>query len=202
MKYVDLQQGTAAWLAWLRGGLGGSDAPAILGLSPWKTPERLLQELSGQVEPEESTFAMRRGQRLEPLGRAEYEHRTGVGMEPCCAEHDHTVWMRASLDGLNLLGDILVEIKWPKYTDHESALFGRVPDYYVAQVQHQLHVSGAQVAHYFSCSEHSRFALEDRFTLVEVRPDEGYIARLVAEESRFWERLQEERHAALLRRTV
>jgi len=35
MKVVDLEQGTPQWLAWRRAGIGASEAPVIMGLSPW-----------------------------------------------------------------------------------------------------------------------------------------------------------------------
>jgi putative phage-type endonuclease len=42
----------AAWFESRRQGIGGSDAPAILGLSPWKSPLALWAEKTGLVEAE------------------------------------------------------------------------------------------------------------------------------------------------------
>jgi putative phage-type endonuclease len=41
------------WLEDRRQGIGGSDAPVILGLSPWKSPLALWAEKTGLVEPED-----------------------------------------------------------------------------------------------------------------------------------------------------
>ena len=56
-----------------------------------------------------------------------------------------------SLDGITLAGDLILEIKCP-YKGEASALWqsvvaGEVPEYYAYQMQHQLMVSGAKLAH-------------------------------------------------------
>lgn len=52
--------------------LGGSDAPAVLGVSPWMSPVELWQQKTGQVQREASVALQRiraRGQKLEPFIR-------------------------------------------------------------------------------------------------------------------------------------
>ena len=196
MRYVDINQGSQEWLQWRKGGLGGSDAAAILGLSPFKTRERLLLELSGQVEPEQANFAMRRGSRLEPIARKLYEEAHGAYMPPACCEHESLSWMRASLDGLNLAGEILLEIKWPNFEVHSQALNGVVPPYYLCQVQHQLVVSGARLGHYWSCTEHKKFGQEELTALVVIERDVTLERRLVFELGRFWHELEDLRYGA------
>jgi len=72
-------------------------------------------------------------------------------MEPLCLVHQEFEWMRASLDGLSFDGSTLVEIKCPlSLRDRAAAQEGRIPSQYYAQLQHQLEVSGAQQAHYWS----------------------------------------------------
>lgn len=193
MKVVDLEQGSAAWLGWRAGGIGASDAAVVLGLSPFKTAERLFQELTGQVEPELGNYAMRRGQRLEPVAREEYERRHGIPMPPCCGEHEAMPWVRASFDGLSVMGDLVLEIKWPNWQAHEEALGGRVPEYYWPQVQHQLLVSGAERLHYLSGSQHSKFERADRMAIVEVYPDREFLQFLSEELTTFWAQVQKAR---------
>lgn len=189
MIHVDLEQGSREWLQWRKGGIGGSDAAAVLGLSPFKSRQQLLLELTGQVQAEEANYAMRRGTRLEPVARREYEERIGRTMPAICGQHDELEWMRASFDGLSLCGEVILEIKWPNVDAHQAALSGTVPEYYLCQVQHQLYVSGASVCHYWSCSENKRFRQDELFALVEVRPDAEYIGRLLIEEMSFWEEI-------------
>ena len=59
----------------------------------------------------------------------------------------------ASLDGMDLAGQLILEVKCP-YKSQTSALWndavvGLVPLYYRLQVQHQLMVSGAALAHFW-----------------------------------------------------
>jgi predicted phage-related endonuclease len=129
---------------------------------------------------------MRRGLRLEPVARRLYEQRTGHLMEPCCVEHDRHGWLRASLDGLDLAGELVLEVKAPHAGDHRLALAGRVPGHYWPQVQHQLAVTGCPLLHYLSYSENRAFSVGERLALVEVRPDPDYRARLLWAEWCFW----------------
>ena len=101
--------------------------------------------------------------------------------------HDRLEWMRASLDGLSFDGSTLVEIKCPlSFRDRTSAQEGRVPSQYYAQLQHQLEVSGAERAHYWS------FHGSDG-TLIEIHPDREYAKRLVEAEAAFWQLVKENR---------
>jgi predicted phage-related endonuclease len=67
-----------------RTGLGGTDAAAIMGLSPWRDPVDVWQEKAGHPmwRPQRVTGAMRWGILLEPLLRAEYARDTGVEVVP------------------------------------------------------------------------------------------------------------------------
>ena len=186
MRYVRLEQGGARWRAWRRGGVGCGDAPAVMGVSPWTTARRLWEVLTGRAPEPETTFAMRRGLRLEPVARRLYEERTGRLMEPCCVLHDRHDWLRASLDGLDLDGSVVLEVKAPHAGDHRLALAGRVPGHCWPQVQHQLAATGCPLLHYASYSENRAFAAHERLAVVEVRPDPAYRDRLLYAEWCFW----------------
>lgn len=118
----------------------------MLGVSPWQTPYQLWQHKLGLTEPE-VTPAMLRGTELEPAARAAYEARTGLVMQPLVlVEGEYS----ASLDGLTLGGDRVLEIKCP-FKGRDSTLWktvaeGRLPEHYAWQVQHQLMVTKADVA--------------------------------------------------------
>ena len=91
----------------------------------------------------------------------------------------------APLDGLSFDGSTVLEIKCPlNLRDHNAAQQGRVPSHYYGQLQHQLEVSGAAKAHYWS--------FDGRIgRLVRIRPDRDYIRRLVDEEGEFWRRVKD-----------
>lgn len=145
-----IAQGTNEWLEWRRQGIGASDVAAILGVSPWKTARQLWLEKTGREVVETSTHATQRGHWLEVKARAQYELLADCEMPPALVIHPQFPYMRVSLDGWNPELNRVLEIKCPGKADHEAALAGRVPEKYIAQLQFQLFVTGADTAHYFS----------------------------------------------------
>lgn len=144
---VQLVQGSEQWHAYRRTMRNASETPAVLGVSPWVTPYQLWLLKTGRAEPE-SNEAMRRGTALEPRARAAYEEQTGLVMQPLVLQDG---LYSASLDGMTLARELILEVKCP-YKGKASALWqsveaGEVPPYYLAQIQHQLMVSGAEQAH-------------------------------------------------------
>jgi putative phage-type endonuclease len=134
-------------------GIGASDAPVIMGETPFKTAKTLWALKTGRLREEPAGPAARRGRELESFARRAYERQTRTQMEPLCLVHQEFEWMRASLDGLSFDGSTLLEIKCPlSLWDRVSAEQGRIPSQYHAQLQHQLEVSGAERAHYWSFS--------------------------------------------------
>ena len=182
-----LHQNTPQWHRWRMQGIGASDAPVIMGETPFKTPRTLWSIKTGRRQEEPAGPAARRGHELERFARRAYERQTGIQMEPLCLVHQEFEWMRASLDGLSFDGSTLLEIKCPlSLRDRASAQEGRIPSQYHAQLQHQLEVSGAEQAHYWS------FHGTDGI-LIEIRPDREYAKRLVEAEAAFWQLVKENR---------
>ena len=66
------------WLIDRTKGIGGSDAPVILGISPYKTPYQLWQEKTGKIDiPDEDSPVIRRGRTMEPIIANMYAEVTG-----------------------------------------------------------------------------------------------------------------------------
>ncbi len=133
-----LIQGTPAWHEHRAKFRNASETPAVLGASPWMTLHELWLVKTGRKVVEE-TAPMRHGTAMEPLARAAFEEATGLIMQPqVVVEGEYS----ASLDGITLSGDTIVEIKCP-FKGAVSELWqgvacGEVPDYYAIQIQHQL----------------------------------------------------------------
>ncbi len=144
---VALAQGSPEWLAYRQSRRNASESAAMLGLSPWMTPYQLWLAKTGRQQPR-VTQAMQRGTDLEPVARAAYEAETGLVMQPLVLEAGA---YSASLDGLTLEGDLIVEIKCPLRGTRsdlwQDVRQGLAPQHYAVQVQHQLMVSGADTAH-------------------------------------------------------
>ncbi|HSQ35834.1 MAG TPA: YqaJ viral recombinase family protein [Candidatus Binatia bacterium] len=179
---LDFEQSSDEWLHWRRGGIGASDAPVIMGLSPWQKEGELLLLKTGQKAERPANDAMQRGKRLEPLARQAYIEHTGIAVEPLCVQSSRHSWMRASLDGLSPDGGHVVEIKCPGEKDHSLAAAGTVPGKYYPQLQHILAVTGLAEIVYWSF----RFG---HTVLLKVDRDESFIAELIEKEVAFWTRV-------------
>jgi putative phage-type endonuclease len=106
------------------------------------TPYQLWLLKTGRAEPVVNA-AMRNGAALEPLARHAYKIESGNVMQPLVLQDG---LYSASLDGMTLDGDLIVEIKAP-FRGRDSTLWkavagGEVPVHYLMQVQHQLMVRG------------------------------------------------------------
>jgi putative phage-type endonuclease len=183
-----MQQNTSEWLEWRNNGIGASDAPIIMGVSPWKTPYKLwLEKTTGQSDFS-GNAATERGHALEDSARQCAEKHLSRLFLPQCSEHQKHPWMRASLDGISMDREIL-EIKCPYKPDHPSsdhniAKQGKIPEKYYPQLQHQLEVAQAEKGWYFS------FDGEDGVA-VPFERDEDLIAELLEKEQAFWACVQE-----------
>ena len=175
-----MEQNTHAWLELRKNKIGASDAPVIMGESPWKTPYQLWQLKLGLKEDAPMNQYMKRGHDLEPKAREAYNKYTNSNVEPKVMIKPDKTWMMASLDGYDAQKNCAVEIKCPGQKDHAIAAKGQVPKHYYAQLQHQLEVLNLNVLHYFSFSE-------ENFHLVEVERDDRYIANMLKEEENFWQ---------------
>lgn len=180
---VNLQQGTTEWLQWRKGGIGASDAPTIMGENPWKTADELLLDKLGRAKPVGTTAAMARGTALEPEARRRYESMTRISVAPACLQSTKHEWQRASVDGLATDGSAVVEIKCGESVYAKTAGGGRVPSYYVGQLQHILAVTALPQIDFF-CWLPNRPEVHLR-----VKRDDRYIARLLVAEEAFWQKL-------------
>jgi putative phage-type endonuclease len=144
---LKLAQGSPEWHAHRAQYRNASESAAVMGASPWLTPYQFWQIRTGRVE-QAVTAAMQHGTDMEPRARAAYEAKTGLVMQPLVLTDGE---YSASLDGITLEGDLLLEVKCP-FKGKSSALWqavsaGEVPEYYAIQIQHQLMVAGAAAAH-------------------------------------------------------
>lgn len=176
---IQLTQGSQEWLDYRLKMYNASETAAVLGESPWMTPYQLWLLKTGR-SASKPTAAMQHGTDMEPAARAAYEAHTGHVMQALVLQDGR---YSASLDGMNLNGDLIVEIKCP-YKGQESALWrdvaaGNVPEHYRLQVQHQLMVSGAALAHFWVFDG-------NKGLLISIERDESAMESI----SRGWEAFQ------------
>lgn len=159
--------------------IGASDAPIIMGESPWKSPAKLYREKVG-LDIVESTYPMRRGIALEQEARHVFFLETQLSVYPMRVLHREIPWMMASMDGLSFDRTVAVEIKCPMGKDHIVASTEMIPDKYFAQLQHQLEVLDIDEMYYMSYHPDSHYILT-------IKRDKDYAAKLIHEESQFYD---------------
>ncbi len=174
-----MEQNSDAWTEWRKQGIGASDAPVIMGVSPWKTPYELWEEKTGRATKPVNEWITRKGNNLEPVARAHFEFMHGFEMHPLLAQHYQCPILRASMDGFNRERNVGLEIKFSGKADFAGAIDGRIPDKYFPQLQHQLIVSGAEFIYYWSFDGKEG-------TAVRVLPDETYIQMYLWRALEFW----------------
>lgn len=111
----DTTQRTDEWFAKRIGRVTGSRAGAILGLSPWQTPDDVLRAMVRQYHglPEEDAneFVMFRGIKGERRALLAFMRESGLYVEDC-GFFEYEDWAGASPDGLTDDGGVL-ELKVP-----------------------------------------------------------------------------------------
>jgi len=148
-EIVKLIQGSEEWHNHRALYRNASEASAMLGLSPWMSQYQLWEIKTGR-RLQETTYPMQRGIELEPKARAAYEVSTGNIMQAVVMVNgDYS----ASLDGMSLPGDLILEAKCPmKGQDSETwklAELSKVERHYELQIQQQLMVTGASYCHFW-----------------------------------------------------
>lgn len=184
MQYVDLIPNSKEWLEYRRTRIGASDTPIIMGVSPFKTPYQLWEsKLYGNTEQLNS--AMRRGMERESIGVEAAQKKLGVFFEPKIVQHPDIEWRFCSLDGIDMMGEVAIEIKWCNKKVHDMAKRGVVIDYYFPQIQSQLACTGLDKMWFVSCYEENGV---NEFEFVEVKRDDLFIEKMIEKEKEFYEK--------------
>lgn len=176
------------WLATRRNSIGGSEAAAAIGVSPWQTPLELYLDKLGLAAPIVETEAMAWGTRLEPLIAEEYQRRSGHGFvaEQLFVRSPVHGFMSATLDRVRDDGRV-VEFKTVGH--HSAHHWGEsgtdeVPRHYLCQVLHQLVVTGTDVA------DVAVLIAGQEFRTYTISRDDDVTSRIIEREAAFWDRVQ------------
>ncbi len=180
------------WLSYRRRGIGGSDAAAILGISPYRTAVDLYYDkLDLPVDDDEGNWvAMEMGTLLEDLVARIFAQKTGLHIyrRKCMFQHPEHPWMLADLDYLVDLPDgttAILEIKTTNYNardkwEHDGREI--VPVYYETQGRHYMAVMNLNRV-YYCCLYGNN---EDEVMIRRIDRDIDYESELIALEEDFW----------------
>ena len=180
------------WLEYRRKGIGGSDAAAVLGISPFRTGRDLYYDKLNIVTADdaENWVQLEVGTLLEPLVAKIFAHKTGykIYRRPFMFQHPLYPWMLADLDYLVELPDgsnAILEIKTTNYNARENWWYNGeeiVPIYYESQGRHYMAVM--DMDEIFYCCLYGNN--EDEVIIRHLYRDREYEQEMVYLEREFW----------------
>ncbi len=181
----------ADWHERRRQGIGGSDAPAVVGRSPFKTALDVYREKRGEAPPDdEETEAMYWGTEIEPLLLRRFSKETGFAVDPDqspCRHPEHD-WLFCHPDGR--VHDQRATVQAKTVLMNRDGEWGEpwtdeVPEHVLIQCQHELAATGYVLAYVPMLILASR-----TFRVYTVPRDDELIDMLVERETEFWEMVQ------------
>lgn len=143
MKTLTLLQGSPKWLAHRRTTRNASEAPALMGASPYMTRAELVRQHATGIEREvdDATQArFDRGHQVEPALRALAEQIIGQDLYPVTGVSDDG-YLGASFDGVTLDEGVIFEAKQHNAEKREQMLRGQIPPVDYWQIVQQFAVN-------------------------------------------------------------
>jgi putative phage-type endonuclease len=170
------------WLEARRGGIGGSDASAILGLNPYSSPLRVYQDKIGKAVESEGNEAMRQGTDFEDYVARRFMEDTGKKVRRIhkILKHPEYPWMLANIDRDIIREDAGLECKTTSPYSKFKFDEGEINPHYYWQSMHYMAVTGA--ARWYVAI----LVLGKSFHVFEIPRDENAIATLIEAERDFW----------------
>lgn len=175
------------WLEFRRLGIGSSEAACIMGCALYE-PDTWLKLFRSKFDAQterEITPPMRRGIGREPHIRQRFEDITGYKFPSAVLKMDGFPAV-AQIDGISTYAGqkAIAEFKSTHVSGPRlaAARKGDLMPHDMAQVQHQLMVSGANVCHFVV-----EYDTAEGLIIVPVLPNIYYHGLLLSEINRFWE---------------
>ena len=189
MEFIEIKRNEAEKAAWLekrKHYITGTDAGKLIGVSPWGGKFAVWLDKTGRAAPVVETPAMKAGKKFESAILQMYaeemncklEHVDGYQLITC----DKYPRLGASLDGWNHDLQIPVDAKNIKWKNEKwgDAWTDQFPEYYKAQLQVQMMVTGATFAHLAVM-----FSGQD-FFIYSMEYDEDMAQKILDASDEFW----------------
>ncbi|ONK21200.1 hypothetical protein BLX87_23005 [Bacillus sp. VT-16-64] len=171
------------WLKARKTGIGGSDASAVLGFNPWKSPFQLYAEKTSEFIEEVDNEAIHWGNVLEDVVAQEFTRRTGkrVRRRNQMFRHPKHDFMIANIDR-DVVGErALLECKTTNAFNSEAWEGDHIPPAYICQLQHYMAVLDYEKAYIAVLIGGQKFVWK------EVERDNEFIELMIEQEKYFWE---------------
>lgn len=139
------------WLHYRRMGIGGSDAPAICGLSRWGNPLSVyMDKISTDPPTEEENRFQYWGRMMEPLIAEEFARQTGFKVRNCnyVLQHPDHSFLLANIDREVIdpeYGRVGLECKQASQYKAKEWEDGQTPEEYIVQCSHYMMVCDSPV---------------------------------------------------------
>lgn len=175
MQIHNVPQGSPEWLALRSNYFTASEAPAMMGASKYQSRTDLLAQKKTGIVPEVGAAQQKlfdRGHATEALARAIIETQIGEDLFPVVATEGNLL---ASVDGMDMLGNVLFEHKLWNESLAARVRAGELDPHYFWQLEQQLLVTGADRV-IFACSD----GTEQNLVQMEYRPEPGRREQLLA----------------------
>lgn len=182
MRLIEVDQGSAAWLALRMDKITGTDSSILTGSNPFKNKLKLWEQKLGLLPPDEVNDKMRRGSELETPARWLLSESLGIDFKPAVAISDTYEWMMASVDGISPCLRYMCEIKCPSKKYHDEAKNGVIQQYYLDQIQHCLAVTECEKCYFCSYLPKD----EKEIVIIEVLPDFEKQGEIIAKGQEFY----------------
>lgn len=176
-----MEQSGKDWLIWRKQGITSTDAPVIMGVSPYKSKLQLFNEKISDEVIEEEKYIFKLGHKIEKQARAIYEIQEQIDFGPCIFERIDFDFLKASMDGANVEHKRGIEIKLVGKDEFEA---GICPKRYYPQIQHQYLVTDFDRIDLILVLKGK--GSEIKIKVIEVQKDIEYIRDLVFAEFDFY----------------
>jgi len=191
------------WLEERKGGIGASDASAVMGLNPYKSNVQLWEEKTGRIISEDISdkpyvkYGNEAEEPLRVLFGLDYPQYEIIYNEFKLYRHSEYDFLFSTLDGflieLSTQRQGVLEIKTAEILSSmhkEKWSGGKVPDNYFVQVIHQLLTTGAEFAYLKAQLKYDyegQASLNTRHYYIERKNYLDDIEILLEKELKFWE---------------
>jgi len=182
-KVLTTEMSRQDWLCERQKGIGGSDASAILGFNPWKSPFELYIEKTSDTVQEIDNEAIHWGNVLEDVVAQEFTRRTGkkVRRRNQIFRHKEHDWMIANIDR-DVVGErALLECKTTNAFNADMWEGEQIPPAYMCQIQHYMAVLDYEKAYIAVLIGGQKFVWK------EIARDDEFIELMIQHEREFWE---------------
>lgn len=172
-----------AWLDYRRGGIGGSDAGAIAGLSKYSSAFSVYCDKLNLVPEKEDSEAMRQGRDFEEYVARRFMEAEGKKVQRFgwLIRSKKYPWAIADIDRVIAGENAILECKTTSVMNKTDFENGDIPPYWYCQCQHYLAVTGCDVCYL------TVIILGRGYHCFKIDRNEEDIAALMSLEREFWE---------------